>query len=314
LAFLGLFAGLLGLWLGTRATIHGAVAVAGRLRVPEFIIGLTVLSIGSDLPELAIAVDAAIWNLHSGQASDVVVGSALGSSLGQIGFVLGITALIGHLALPKEVVYRHGIVLLGSIVLLGLFGFDGQVTRVEGAVLVAAYAAYLYFIFADVAMNGEVSELGSHSSLALSSVYLVAGLAIVVGSAEITVSSAVSVASALNVEQSFVAIIVIGLGTSLPELSISLGAILRRRPTLSIGNLIGSNVFDTLVPVGVAAAIAGLDFKVEMWRQELPFLFGLTLVVLFFFTRTRGIRKPEGSVVLGLYVAYVAIRIQEVIL
>ncbi|MGI9247720.1 MAG: sodium:calcium antiporter [Woeseiaceae bacterium] len=314
MAFFGLFAVLLGLWLGTKATIHGAVAVAERLRVPEFIIGLTVLSVGSDLPELAIAVDAAIWNLHSGEASDVVVGSALGSSLGQIGFVLGITALIGHLALPREVVYQHGSALLGSIVLLGLVGFDGQVTRLEGAMLAAAYAAYLIFVFADAAMNGENMEGGSDDSLALSSAYLVAGLAIVVVSAEVTVSSAVSVADALDVEQSFVAIIIIGLGTSLPELSISLGAILHQRANLSIGNLIGSNVFDTLMPVGVAAAIAGLNFKVEMWRQELPFLFGLTLVVLFFFTRSRGIRRPEAAIVLGLYIAFATLKIQEVVL
>ena len=109
---LALLAGLAGLWLGTELTIHGAVAVAERLDVPEFIVGLTVLSIGSDLPELAIAVDAAIWNLRAGEASDVVVGSALGSCLGQIGFVLGITGLIGFLKLPKKVVYQQGSMLL----------------------------------------------------------------------------------------------------------------------------------------------------------------------------------------------------------
>jgi len=300
-----LFAGLFGLWLGTESTIHGAVTVAERLGVPEFIIGLTVLSVGSDLPELAIAVDAAIWNLGSGDASDVVVGSALGSCLGQIGFVLGITGLIGYLALPRKAVYQQGSVLLGSLVLLAVVGFDGQVTRIEGIVLVVAYAAYLLFLFVEVMVIGEVLEGRSDSGLAKSIIYLVVGLAIVVGSAEITVSSAVVVATTLNVEQSFVAIIIIGLGSSLPELSISLGAMLKRRATLSVGNLIGSNIFDTLMPIGVAAAIAGLEFDETMWQQELPFVFGLTSVVLFFFLKKVGIQKFEATIILSMYVAYV---------
>lgn len=300
-----MFAGLFGLWLGTESTIHGAVTVADRLGVPEFIIGLTVLSVGSDLPELAIAVDAAIWNLGSGDASDVVVGSALGSCLGQIGFVLGITGLIGYLALPRKAVYQQGSVLLGSLVLLAVVGFDGQVTRIEGIVLVVAYAAYLLFLFVEVMVIGEVLEGRSDSGLAKSIIYLVVGLAIVVGSAEITVSSAVVVATTLNVEQSFVAIIIIGLGSSLPELTISLGAMLKRRATLSVGNLIGSNIFDTLMPIGVAAAIAGLEFDETMWQQELPFVFGLTSVVLFFFLKKVGIQKFEATIILSMYVAYV---------
>ncbi|MDH3615846.1 MAG: sodium:calcium antiporter [Gammaproteobacteria bacterium] len=303
--FFLLFAGLFGLWLGTESTIHGAVTVAERLGVPEFIVGLTVLSIGSDLPELAIAVDAAIWNLHEGQASDVVVGSALGSCMGQIGFVLGIIGLIGYLVLPKKAAYQQGGVLLGSLVLLAVFGYDGQVSRVEGVVLVVLYVAYLLFIFVDVMAPGERVENKSDSSLAVSLAYLVVGLIIVVGSAEVTVSSAVSVATALDVEQSFVAIVIIGLGSSLPELSISVGAMVKRRATLSVGNLIGSNVFDTLVPVGVAAVIAGLEFEGDMWREELPFLFVLTSVVLFFFLRKAGIQKFEAIIVLGLYVGYV---------
>jgi cation:H+ antiporter len=311
--FLALLLGLAGLWLGTKATIHGAVAVAERLGVPELVVGLTVVSVGSDLPELAIAVDAAIWNLHAGQASDVVVGSALGSSLGQIGFVLGIAGLLGLLTLPRKIIYQQGSVLLGSAVLLGLFGLDGQVSRLEGMMLVAAYAVYLIFVLADVTLPDEHVENGSGDSLTESIVFLVVGLAIVIGSAEITVSSAVSVAKVLNVEQSFVAIIVIGLGSSLPELSISIGAVLQRRISLSVGNLMGSNVFDTLVPVGVAATIARLDFNADMLQQELPFLFVLTAIVLFFFWKSTGIRKREASVILGLYVAYAAAKIGEVI-
>lgn len=302
--FVYLVAGLAGLWLGTKATIRGAVDVAERLGVSEFVIGIAVLSIGSDLPELAIAVDAAIKNLHSGDASDVVVGSALGSTLGQIGFVLGIAALLGHLTLSRKIVVEQGIALLGSILLLVITALDGYVSQAEGAFLIAAYGGYLLFILTGATGMIPDEEEVATDKPALAIFLLFVGLVIITISAEVTVSSATHVAAILGVEQAFVAIIVIGLGSSLPELSISLGAIMERRVSLSVGNLFGSNVFDTLVPIGVAAAIAGLDFKAHLLREEVPFLFLLTLVVLFFFFKS-GVRKREGVIVLGLYVAYV---------
>lgn len=307
--FLALFVGLAGLWLGTEATIRGAVSIADRLGVSEFIIGVVILSIGSDLPELAIAVDAAIKNLGGGNASDLVVGSALGSDLGQIGFVLGLAALFGHLTLSQKIIYQHGVFLLGSLMLLGLFGLDGAVSRTEGVSLVVVYGIYLVLLFNDSATFNDDDEGGHTVSVGVSIAYLVVGLAIVIGSAELTVRSATDLAVSYGIEQSFIAIIIIGLGSSLPELSISLAAILKKRSHLSVGNLVGSNVFDTLIPVGVAATIANLSFNPKMLRFELPFLFALTLLVLFLFTRKSGIRKREGSVVLTLYVVYAAIKL-----
>lgn len=302
--FVALFAGLAGLWLGTKSTIRGAIAVAERFGVSEFLIGIVVLSIGSDLPELAIAVDAGIKNLHAGQASDIVVGSALGSTLGQIGFVLGIAALAHRLRLPRKVVIEQGAMLLGSAILLGIIGLNGYVTRVEGALLIATYLVYLYFVVKGATVIPIEEEFDPGNGIRLSVFRLLIGLVIIGFSAELTVSGATRVAATLGVEQAFVAIIVIGLGSSLPELSISLGAVMEKRVMMSVGNLLGSNIFDTLIPVGVAAAIAGLDFKEDLLKQELVFLFVLTALVLFLFLR-KGIRKREGMLVLGLYLAYV---------
>ena len=305
--FLALFIGLAGLWLGTEVTIRGAVSIAERLGVSEFVVGVAILSIGSDLPELAIAIDAAIKNLQGGAASDLVVGSALGSSLGQIGFVLGLAGLIAFLTLPRAIVIQHGGMLLGSTILLGLFGFDGFVSRTEGLALITIYAIYLWLMFADT-VKPEDEEGDGKANLTASILYLVVGLAIVIGSAELTVSSATRLAIAFNIEQSFIAIIIIGLGSSLPELSISVAAVIKRRTHLSVGNLIGSNVFDTLVPIGAAATIADLYFAPAMLRFELPFLFALTLTVLVFFRRKEGIQKWEAAVILGLYLAYAVIK------
>jgi len=303
-----LILGLAGLWFGTEVTIRGAVSAAKRFGVSEFIVGVVILSIGSDLPELAIAIDAGIKNLAGGEYSNVVVGSALGSTLGQIGFVLGLAGLLAYLTLPRGVVYRHGATLLGALMMLALFGYDGEVTFTEGLALLLVYAIYLVALLNEV----SASDGGDHSGimpLGRSAVYLVIGLAIVVGSAELTVSSAVSVAHMLGLSDAVVAIILIGLGSSLPELTISVAAILKGHTRLSVGNIIGSNVFDTLVPIGAAAVIAPLAFDAGMLRFEVPYLGFLTAAVLFFFLYKRGIQRWEAGVILAIYCIYVFIKL-----
>jgi cation:H+ antiporter len=303
-----LILGLAGLWIGTEMTIRGAVSAAHRFGVPEFIVGAVILSIGSDLPELAIAVDAGLKNLAGGDYSDVVVGSALGSCLGQIGFVLGIAGLLAYLTLPKGVVFRHGSTLLGSLLLVALFGNDGQVTATEGIALLLVYSIYLVALLNEIDGSAGPEQPG-HLPVRRSLLYLAAGLIIVVGSAEVTVQSAVSVAQTLGLSDGVVAIILIGLGSSLPELTISIAAVMKGHHRMSVGNLIGSNVFDTLVPIGAAAVIAPLSFDGDMLRFEVPYLFFLTTVVLVFFLYKRGIQRWEAAVVLSLYCAYVFVRL-----
>ena len=300
--------GLAGLWLGTEVTIHGAVSIAKRYGVSEFIIGLVVLSIGSDLPELSIAIDAGLKNLAGGNYSNVVVGSALGSSLGQIGFVLGFVGLLSVLTLPRGVIYRHGSTLLGSLLLVALFGYDGTVTFTEGAALLLVYAIYLVALLNEVSVSADIEQNGQ-MPLWRSLLYLAIGLAVVIGSAELTVSSVVDVARMLGLSESLVAVILIGLGSSLPELTISVAAVSKGHHRLSVGNLIGSNVFDTLVPIGAAAVIAPLGFDEGMLRFELPYLIFVTAAVIFFFLYKRGIQRWEAAVILALYCAYVLVKL-----
>ena len=310
--YLSLLFGLAGLWYGTELTIRGAVTVAARLGVSEFIVGVAILSIGSDLPELAIAIDGGVINLRAGDASDVVVGTAIGSSLGQIGFVLGTAALLSYLTLPRSLVFQHGSILLGSVLLLGVFGLDGAVSRTEGLALLVVYLIYFAALFGDRRKSAEAGGGGGPVGTAHAWAYLVIGLCIVGICAELTVSGAIDVAAALNISETLVAVIIIGLGTSLPELSISVGAAFKNRARMSVGNLIGSNIFDTLVPVGVAAAISTLRFDGNLLRFELPFLFFLTLIVLVFFLRKRGIQKGEAIIVLALYGCYLLLKLSRV--
>ncbi|MDH3688728.1 MAG: hypothetical protein OEU36_04515, partial [Gammaproteobacteria bacterium] len=138
--------GLLGLWLGTELVIKGAVNIAHHYRLSELFVGLTILSIGSDLPELAVAVNAGIRTSQGFASSGVVVGTSIGSAFGQIGLVLGVAGLAGYLTVARRYVYRHGTALLGSIVLLMITGWDGHITPKEGIVLLIGFTVYFVLL------------------------------------------------------------------------------------------------------------------------------------------------------------------------
>jgi cation:H+ antiporter len=223
--------------------------------------------------------------------------------------VLGTAALFSYLTLPRAMVYQHGSILLGSVLLLGVFGVDGVVTRTEGLALLVVYVIYFAALFGERRISSEADGEDSAIGTGRAWTYLLMGLGVVGISAELTVHGAIAVAAGLDISEAFVAVIIIGLGTSLPELSISVGAAIKKRARMSVGNLVGSNIFDTLVPVGAAAAISGLRFDGNLLRYELPFLFFLTLAVLVFFLRKRGIQKGEAIIVLALYGGYLLLKL-----
>jgi len=308
--FLIIIAGIAGLWLGTELTVGGALAIARRHQLSEFFVGLVILSIGSDLPELAVAVDAGIKGLMGNDISGVVVGTSIGSVVAQIGFVLGLAGMISFLTLPRVVVVKHGAVLLAATALLFLLAFDGVVTRTEGLVLVTTYVIYVVAL-----MNGENVPDEEPGHLAggdwKSWVLLLAGLGTVIISSEVTVTSAVNIAHAFDVSEALISVLIIGLGTSLPELSISISAILKKKTQMSVGNIIGSNILDTLLPIGLAATISHVTFERQLLVFDLPFIFVLTAVVLGFFYTRRGVTRPEATVILGFYATYVVIKLLQ---
>jgi len=308
--FLILLAGIAGLWLGTELTVGGALAIARRHKLSEFFVGLVILSLGSDLPEIAVAVDVGFKGLFGNDTSGVVVGTSIGSVVAQIGFVLGLAGLLHLLTLPRIVVVKHGAVLLGATALLFLVAHDGGVSRNEGLILVTLYVIYVIAL-----MNGENAPGEEPGQLAgggwQSWILLAAGLCTVIISSEVTVSSVVDIARKLDISEALISVLIIGLGTSLPELSISISAILKKKAQMSVGNIIGSNILDTLLPIGLAATISHVTFEKQLLYFDLPFIFILTTVVLAFFYTRRGVTRPEAMVILGFYVAYVAVKLSQ---
>ncbi|MGB5336292.1 MAG: sodium:calcium antiporter [Woeseiaceae bacterium] len=310
LDFLLLVCGLAGLWLGSEVLIKGAMSLADRYRLTDAFFGMIVLAIGTDLPELFVAFDASFRSLAGENLSGIVIGSAIGSTIAQFALVFGVAGFIGYAPMKRMFLPRNTIFLVGSIVALFLVSLDGRISRLEGGLLILYYAAYLaVLVFRRVEVDDVDAEV-AHMPAWKAWLILAFGLVLLLLAAELTVVYAAEFAKAVGLSNIAVSAIVIGLGSSLPELAVSFVALLRKRGGLSVGNLIGSNVLDTLLVPGSAAVISPVIVPAAILFVDLPALMVVTLLVLLFlYVSRRGVRGREAVILLLVYFTYVAVRL-----
>lgn len=308
--FAYLLLGLAGLYLGSESLVRGAVDLADRYRLPDAIFGMLVLAIGTDLPEIFVAVDAAVRSLNGEDLSGIVIGSAIGSSIGQFGLVFGVAGFIGFAARPRSAGWRNTAFLLLGIVLLLVFALDGAISRGEGWALIVGYGVYLYSLFFRGAHTADDNLTHADGSVWKGWLLLAVGLIFLLVSAEMTVAAATAFGQAVGLSNVAVSAVVIGMGSSLPELSVSFVALLKKRGGLSVGNLMGSNVLDTWLVPGIGAAISPLVVPAAVMWVDLPVLMVITLLVLaFLYHSRRGIRPREAAILLSIYLIYVLVRL-----
>ena len=303
-----LLLGLTGLWIGTEMVIKGAMKIADYYKLSHLFVGVTILAVGTDLPEIFISIEAAIQKQTTGiETSGIIIGNAIGSSFSQITLVLGVAGLFGYLTLVRKHLYADGVMILVSILILFIMGFDGMISREEGLIMILIYLIYYVRSFQQEKAFRKMNKkrdpkLPWHITL------LVLGLFVVIFASDIVVHNAISLADHFQVRQSFVGILIIGLGTSLPELALSINAARKKAHSLSVGNLIGSNIFDLLMPVGLGATIAELKFNNKLIYFDLPILMVATFTALFFFYRHRGLKRSEAIILVAIYVIYASLK------
>ncbi|MGI9234016.1 MAG: sodium:calcium antiporter [Woeseiaceae bacterium] len=310
LDFLLLVCGLAGLWIGSETLIKGAMALADRYRLTDALFGMLVLAIGTDLPELFVAFDASFRSLAGEDLSGIVIGSAVGSTIAQFALVFGVAGYLGYPPMQRKFLPRNAFFLVGGIVAVFLFSMDGRISRPEGVLLILYYAAYLaVLILRRIEIEGDDGGV-VHMPAWRGWLMLACGLVLLLVAAELTVVYAAEFAKEVGLSNIAVSAIVIGMGSSLPELSVSFVALLRKRAGLSVGNLIGSNVLDTLLVPGIAAVISPLIIPPAILFVDLPVLLVSTLLVLFFlYVTRRGVRAPEAVILLVIYISYAAVRL-----
>ena len=294
------------LWSADRF-VAGASGVAAHRGASPLFVGMVVVGFGTSAPELTVSALAAIEG-----APALALGNAWGSNIVNIGLILGLTALIAPLTVRSGVVSREIPMLLGITALAVVLVLDRDVARWEALVLLAAFAAFLAWSIRAAraegdAMRVEVPEMSWRTSLAWTAV----GLVLLVGASRLLVWGAVKLAEGFGVSELVIGLTVVAVGTSLPELASSLAAIRRGEHDLALGNVIGSNIFNTLAVVGLATVIAPTDFPAAVLWRDLPVMVVMTaaLLVVAVPLRRQGlgrINRAEGALLLAAWIAYTA--------
>lgn len=275
-----------GLWMGTVLTLRGAVRMSLASGVPETLIGMLVLGVGTNVPEVGVALAGAASLARDVDASGVVVGSVTGSALAQVALIVGLAGMIAPVIHPPNLMARAALPLLAAALLLGVLGIDGAIGRLDGLLLLGAFALHGFVVLRRGGSFGVHSPDPVDYGLLPAAVITAIGLAVTGFFAHLVVGRGVALATAWGTSQTLVGLLIVGVGASLPELVLSVGAALRGRPGLSLGAAFGNATFDVLVPLGAAALLHPLAVASSTIRLDLPALAICTGLVLVLHRRT----------------------------
>jgi cation:H+ antiporter len=291
--------GLVLLMLGGDALVRGAVAMAERFRIPPLVIGLTIVGFGTSAPELMVSVQAAL-----GGQPGIAIGNVVGSSTANILLILGLSAAIGPIVAEFASVRRNLTWMVGAAAALVPIFWDGQVTRIEGAVLFAGMIAIIIVCLRQ-AGNEPVPD---HALMALwkAGGLVLVGLVGLVFGAQLLVDAATEIARAFGISEAVIGLTIVAVGTSLPELATSVIAAIKGQREIALGNVIGSNIFNVLSILGLTALIAPIQVDARFLTVDVPVLIAVSLGLAGLVAWRNGIGRAAGIAMLVAYAGYVA--------
>lgn len=284
--------------------VEGSSSVAKRLRVPSIIIGLTIVAMGTSLPECAVSVTASLSNNNALAVSNVV-----GSNIFNLMVVCGACALFAPLAVQKDTLKKEFPFSIICAVIMLVFGYLGMtIGRVDGVIMLVLFACFLGWMIKS-ALNARSNAVEEEEIAILPVwrciVYIVGGAIAIKFGGDFVVDGASTIAAKLGLSQNLIGLTVVALGTSLPELVTSIVAARKNEVDMALGNVIGSNIFNILLVIGIAAAISPIAFIMENVIDIILLIAMSALVWIFAWTKQK-IGRKEGIVMLVIYAAYLA--------
>ena len=300
---------------GSEALLRGAVGLATLARLTPAVIGLTVVAAGTSVPELAVSAVAAAQG-----KVDITVGNVVGSNIFNITFIVGLSALICPLVIGGNTVRLEYPVLALVTLMCVAVGDHGTVGRLDAVLFLALYAgftAYLVSLVREQATAVETAELAEEARelgdgaarrprLWACALLVTAGVALLAGGAHLTVLGAVEVGRALGMSERLIGLTIVSIGTGLPEVVTSVVSAVRGRADVALGNIIGSNLFNILIVLGVTGAIAPIPIAPEIAGSDNWWMLGVTLLLLPIMVTGRQVKRWEGVLLLAAYAAYMA--------
>ena len=301
-----LVAGFLLLMWSADQLVNSASQLGQRFNIPAYIIGFLVLGFGTSAPELLVSGLSA-WQGNPGLA----IGNALGSNITNILLVLGVTLCVSPLYLYKNALLRDFVILIAATALFSVLIFDQQLQFFDGLILLIIMVAILYYM-ARSELEDQASKKSTLSSSEKNMTVLLAGLlislAVLLLSSKLVVWSSIAVAKFLGISDLIVGLTIVAIGTSLPELATCLASALKNRNELILGNIVGSNIFNTLGVVGTAGVITAYSVPREIYTRDLPIMLGATAVLFLSVLTFQHIKKiPRGLSILFIssYIVYI---------
>jgi cation:H+ antiporter len=286
------------LCFGGNWLVSGGVSIAKKLRISQMVIGLTIVAYGTSTPELAASVAAAV-GLHT----DLILGNVVGSNISNIGMVIGISAIISPLVVSKATTRKEVPIMIGVMLLLVAISVDGEISQYDGILLIAGLIAFTVYTLSrakkERKQEEDLSTQKSSVPRALGLVAIGSGLLYLGG--YLTIENVVSIAQGIGISETVAGITIVAIGTSLPELITSITAIKKGHTDIGIGTIVGSNIYNILMIMGVASVITGIAVVPGMFTDYLVMI-GFA-VVLVAFLRSGIIPRPAG---IGLAIAYAA--------
>jgi len=305
-----LFLGLAGLYYGAEWLVTGSARFAYALHIKPVVIGLTIVAFGTSMPELVTSVIAGIKHFN-----DIAVGNIVGSNIANIALILGLSAIVRPLKIDMNLLTRDMPVMIGCSCFLYFISWDGVLSRWEGIALFVGIVTYTFYVYiaaisdsrAIASEHPEVEELigTSHNGILKDVILIVVGLVALVAGAHFLVHAAVYIAKVMGISELVIGLTVIAVGTSLPELATSVVASIRKQADISVGNIVGSNIFNILSVLGVAAMIQPIMVNPISLRLDMPVMLFFSIILVPLITWKFVLTRLQGLFLLSGYGVYV---------
>jgi cation:H+ antiporter len=288
------------LCFGGNWLVSGGVAIAKKFRISNLVIGMTIVAYGTSTPELAASIAAA------GDHSAIILGNIVGSNIANVGMVIGVAAILVPLAVQKSVLRKEIPIMLGVSILLVLISIDGEISQYDGVLLLIGLGVFAFYTFKDALKQRATTKDGTNhgkNNVYLKSAGLIGiGVVVLYIGAILTVDNAVIIATEFGLSEKIIGLTVIAIGTSLPELITSIIAIRKGHTDIGIGNIIGSNIYNILMIMGVGATLGGVLITSDVYVDyAIMIIFSLSLLIGL---KTGIIKRTMGIILATGYILY----------